>query len=383
MTVSGAKKHVILRPKAEESRSFASLRMTFHMTFQYSLVWLLLAIAMSGCSGAKAAARPDLVWPLPPDPPRVRYERSLTSEADVATRKGFWSRARTILIGRTEPAHLLEPIAVASDGTGRVYVADTAVQAIHVFDFPGKKYRQFFLVPEGRLLSPVGIAPGPDGSIYVSDSQLNRVYLFGPDGAVRRKIGEQAGLGRASGIALNPQNGWLYVVDTANHWVVAFDGEGRETLRFGERGVGPGQFNFPTHIAADRDGNLYIADSLNFRIQIMDAQGRFLRSIGKLGNRLGEFSKPKGVAVDGGGRVYVVDGIYDTVQVFNREGELLMHFGRSGSEEGAFWLPNGMAVDAGGGIYVADTHNQRVQVFRFLGRTEPEAAPQQERPRAS
>ena len=46
-------------------------------------------------------------------------------------------------------------------------------------------------------------------------------------------------------------------------------------LRFGESGIGAGQFDDPRAIAADGDGNIYVADYSSGRLQSFDRDGKF------------------------------------------------------------------------------------------------------------
>ena len=288
----------------------------------------------------------------------------------MGKKRTWFGRLAKFLFGEGETPYMLRPFAVAVDKKGRVYVTDTGVQAVHIYDFPKKRYRQIFWIQRGRsrLVSPVGITLDGKGMIYVSDSQLNRIFVYEEKKRKLVKIlGKEGQFQRLTGIAYHPNLDRLYVVDTAGHKVTALNLEGEPVLVFGVRGKKDGELNFPTHIAVDLEGRLYVTDSMNFRVQIFSPEGLFQGSLGRLGTRLGSFSKPKGVAVDTEGHVYVVDGIYDTVQIFNREGHLLMNFGETGENEGEFWLPAGIAIDKANRIYVADTYNQRVQIFRFLG----------------
>ena len=333
------------------------------------VLMIALLFGLTACAAPKIERRTDLFWPVPPDPPRISYVMSLSEPKDLGPRKGFWGffqRTAEFLFGAEEPPRLIQPHAIYSDGKGVVYITDTGLQVVHVFDFRKGDYRQVFQLPSGRLLSPVGITLDPKGRLYISDSEINRILVFEPDGQFLRAIGQKGDFVRLAGIAHHPQSGLLYAVDVGGHRVLVFDLEGQKKSSFGKRGLGEGQFNYPTHISTDRSGLIYITDSLNFRIQVFDADGQFIRKFGRVGNVLGTFSKPKGVAVDQKGNIYVVDGIYDTVQIFNGEGDLLLNFGHSGIEEGQFWLPNGIFVDSQNRIYVADTYNHRVQVFQYL-----------------
>lgn len=310
-------------------------------------------------------------WPLPPDPPVVSYLNSFSEPKDLGVKRNWFSRAlKFLFFGEGATPHMLRPYAVATDRKGRVYVTDTGLQAVHIYDFPAKRYQQIFWIERGRsrLMSPIGVALDEDGMIYVSDSQLNRIYVYEPKKLrLVRVMGAPGQFQRLTGIAYHPTAHRLYAVDTAAHRVTVFEPSGKTVMTFGRRGDGDGEMNFPTHIAIDSEGRLYITDSMNFRVQIFDPDGQFQGKLGRLGNTLGSFSKPKGVAVDAAGHIYVVDGIYDTVQIFNRSGDLLMNFGKTGEREGDFWLPAGIAIDNKNRIYVADTYNQRVEIFQFMG----------------
>jgi hypothetical protein len=59
----------------------------------------------------------------------------------------------------------------------------------------------------------------------------------------------------------------LYVVDARDAAVIRFDREGegwRETLRFGRRGEGPGEFSLPFSIAVHGDGGIAVLDGERF-----------------------------------------------------------------------------------------------------------------------
>jgi len=329
--------------------------------------FVLTLLMLGACAAPQVQRRTDLFWPLPPDPPKISYVMSLSEPKDLGAKKGFFRRASEFLFGNEEPPRLIQPHAVYSDGEGKVYITDTGLQVVHIFDLTKKTYRQVFRFPFGRLLSPVGVAVDRENRLYVSDSEINRILVFDRRGKFLRVIGQPGDFGRVAGIALDPRKKLLYAVDSGGHKVLAFELEGQKKFEFGERGGAEGQFNFPTHIAVDEKGQIYVADSLNFRIQIFNDEGRFVSKFGRVGNTVGSFSKPKGVTVDQEGHIYVVDGLYDTVQVFNPQGELLMHFGSSGIQEGNFWLPTGIFGDSQNRIYVADTYNHRVQVFEYLG----------------
>lgn len=54
--------------------------------------------------------------------------------------------------------------------------------------------------------------------------------------------------------------------------VQVFSPEGEFLLKFGSNGEGNGQFNAPTGVAVDGNGNIIVADWGNSRIQVLKVQ---------------------------------------------------------------------------------------------------------------
>lgn len=351
--------------------------MSVRISRRFVTAWLGLWLLAVACAQPVVTPRPDLVWPVPPDPPRIRHVMSLASPADLRVPRSIFRRVADFLFGAEDVPVMLRPYGVASDGRGHLVVTDLGLQVVHLFDLDRGRYSQLFRLDADRqLLSPIGVAWAPNGRLYVSDSVLNKIFLFSPRGQFLGAFGE---FQRVAGLAFHPPSGRLYAADTLGHRVAIFDAHGTPLGSFGRRGSEPGAFNFPTHVAVDQAGRVYVTDTLNFRVQVFDGEGRPLLQVGRLGTTIGTFSKPKGVGVDRHGHLYVVDSLYDTVQIFDivdGRSRLLLHLGQTGVGAGQFWLPAGIAVDGRDRIYVADTYNQRVQVFELL----PEPASPQRAP---
>lgn len=330
-------------------------------------------LLLAACATAKPVPVVERVWPPPPDPPRIAYVKSLTTPEASQKPKGFLRRLFERLVGAGEESpHLIRPFGMFVDSAGILSVTDTGLQVVHRFDVNSGAYRQLFRLNAGRrLLSPTGVTEDRVGMVYVADSQLNRVEVFDATGRFQHEFVADGDVVRIAGIAYHPARDLVYVSDTGGHRILLYGRDGRKVGSFGSRGKGEGEFNFPTHLAVDSAGLLYVTDAMNFRVQVLNPDGTWVRSIGHLGETLGSFSKPKGVGIDRHGHIYVVDGLYDTVQIFNSTGDLLLNFGNAGTVEGAFWLPTGVAVDGQDRIYVADTYNARVQVFRLVDASMP------------
>ncbi len=246
-----------------------------------------------------------LVWPEPPAQSRIRYLRSVSDPGDLGIRPSLWGRVLQAVRGAHEVA-LVRPTSVAARGD-KIYVADPGAQALWLLNSGSRQFLRIRTAGEHSLVSPVAVTVSADGHVYLADSYLARVFVYTADGEFQKVIEGQA-LQRPSGLAYDPRFGRLYIADSAAHRVWIFEVDGAQEGVIGERGTGPGQFNFPTHVAVDRQGDLYVNDALGFRIQTFGPDGELSVVFGRHGNGSGDFAASKGVAVDGDGHIYLRGG---------------------------------------------------------------------------
>lgn len=257
---------------------------------------------------------------------------------------------------------------------GRIYVTDTVARVVVEFDVPG---RDFKLIGDdggpGQITKPIGIAVNKnDGTLYVADITAKRIIVYDKDGNFLRAIGGSQILRRPTGVAVSPDGLTLWVidnggVDSQQHHLYKFDAFSGELLQtIGNRGKNEGEFNLPLQVATGPDGTVYVVDGGNFRVQAFDPDGTFKMSFGAIGTRSGQFSRPKGIAVDPDGNIYVVDSSFSNFQIFDPQGHLLLFIGQHGFKglPANYVLPAGIAVDEDGRIYVVDQFYRRVEVYR-------------------
>lgn len=337
------------------------------------LLYLFLLMPIHGVShaaelvnkGEEQALAAQLVWPSAPLQPRIRYEGAIASPDDIGRKKGFWDKFWDFIRGE-EQEDQRKPMAVAVDSKGRLSVADPAGKEIHVYDQLEGKYSRI-TDANVSLEHPMGLAVDGQDRLYVSDSVLKKVFVFSPDGDFKAAIGGAEQLQRPTSIALDVTKRLLYVVDTPAHDIKVFALDDGALLRtIGKRGMGEGEFNFPSHAMVGPMGRLYVNDAINGRIQMFSSDGEFLGGFGQFGNGSGDFSAPKGVALDSEGHIYVADAGFDNIQIFDQQGQLLLYFGEAGQAPGEFWMPTGLFMDRNDRLYVADSYNKRVQVFQYL-----------------
>ena len=311
------------------------------------------------------------VWPLPPEPARIRYVTSYRGAEDFNTKKKS-SGWKALVFGQDDagparPDALVKPYGVATSPTGLIYVSDTASGRVFVFDVERRTLAFLGDRQPAKLAKPTGIAVAPSGTVFVADATHNRVFGYSPTGDLVVAIGRDGELESPAGMAIDGDRQLLYVADAKKHQVFCYSTvDGAAVRTIGRRGSEPGEFNFPTNVSVDKEGRLYVTDTLNFRIQSFDPDGKPLRAFGTLGDTPGSLNRPKGIGVDDEGHIYVADSSFNNFQIFDQEGQLLLHVGSVGSGAGEFFLPAGLFIDARNRVYVVDQGNARVQVFQYL-----------------
>jgi len=332
---------------------------------------VLLSLLLAGCA---QPLRPifepldtALVWPPSPAEARVRYVGQLQSSADLKPPPKFFQALGDIFVGAAEPKVLYGPRSVICTPDGRrVWVADTGGRCLHLFNLHDRSYRKVDRIAEMPLLSPMDICLGPEDSIFVCDSENVAVSrLSDRTGALIESLRLPEDIIRPVALSYDSSVGELLVVDVVGHDVKVLGPDGRLRRIIGQRGAAAGEFNFPCDIAVDGE-LIWIVDTGNCRVQGLTRAGQATVSFGQKGDAPGDFALPKALALDSGGHLYVVDARFENVQVFDREGRLLLFLGEEGTGPGEFWLPGGVFVDNSDRIWVCDTYNGRVQVFDYV-----------------
>lgn len=168
-----------------------------------------------------------------------------------------------------------------------------------------------------------------------------------------------------TGIAVDG-NGNVLVADTNNGRIEKFSPTGTFLSILGNRGTGQGQLAGPTGIAVDRTGNIYVADASNHRVQKLAADGT---SIAEWKGPDAGFYGPRRITIGPDDSIYVVDQGRTRIVKFNPDGQVLAVWGTKGNGDGQFDDPTSVAVDpTTNKVYVADPRNKRVQVFDADGK---------------
>lgn len=269
-----------------------------------------------------------------------------------------------------------DPLGVATDKNGDVYVTDTGNSRIQVFDQNGGFIRRFGSQGNGvdRFQEPRGIGVNQESNnnsslrAFITDpAQSNishRLRKFRTSGEDLESLG-QSGLGDPRGVAIDANNN-VWVVDGSSGRIFLFDRSGN--LRTDWTPSGGGSLSSPEGIAVyedrDRATFVYVSDRANNRVLKYEFTGtsssglEFITSAGSQGGGSNSFNGPMGLAVDGCGNVWVADRVNNRIQQLDKDLNFKSRFTSS------FDRPTGVAVSPNGNfLYVADSANDQIQKF--------------------
>ncbi|XP_070540925.1 uncharacterized protein [Ptychodera flava] len=166
------------------------------------------------------------------------------------------------------------PSAVLVTKLGDIVVKDRI--KLHMFSSDGVFLRSF----GSMLKSPYGLAIDGQGQIVTLDISMNscRIFVFDLKGSVRscKPFEPVMDLSFHKCRFLDVYEDRVIVSDLGNNAVYITTLEGKLLRKFGQKGMGPGQFNEPSGVTVDSKGNILVADSKNDRIQAFRLSGDFI-----------------------------------------------------------------------------------------------------------
>ncbi len=307
----------------------------------------------------------------------------MVTAAGVVTTLAGQAGSRGSADGTGSAAQFSNPLGVAVDNAGNLYVTDTGNNTVRTIA-PGAVVTTLAGLVGGpgsvdgagnaaQFNAPWKLAVDNTGNVFVADYRNDTIRAVTPSGVVSTLAGLAGFAGSQDGVGStawfkHPQGvavdggGNVYVADTGNNTIRKIDSSGTVTTLAGlagawgsADGTGSGaRFNSPNDLALDGAGNLFVADSGNQRIRKITPAG-VVTTLSGVALYLWD------IAVDAVGNIYCASAD-DTIRKVSPAGRVSILAGVPGSRGSAdgtgstarFSGPVGVAVDEAGNVYVVD-----------------------------
>lgn len=305
--------------------------------------------------------------------------------------------------GSAKAGQLNRPHGLAIDSKGNVYVSDRGNHAIRVvapngdirtLAGNGKEGNADGVGAAASFKQPIAVAIDKAGNVYVADRDNHVIRFIDPSAKVIVLAGtgakgfangqmSSAQFNEPYGVALSPDEKTLYVADYLNHAIRAIDLATKQVTTLagnGKAGFADGtgdkaQFNQPYNVKADAGGQLYVPDQNNHAIRRVDPDGTVstVAGNGQTGYADGKpfearFNNPTGLAVAASGTIYVCDRNNHRIRAISRAGAVITIAGdgTAGYQDGAgpaakFNRPLDMVLAADGSLVVSEESNHRLR----------------------
>ncbi|MGH3843965.1 MAG: protein kinase domain-containing protein [Pseudonocardiaceae bacterium] len=305
--------------------------------------------------------------------------------------------------GPATKAQLGDPVTVAVDDAGNLYIADRPNLRIRKVDAAGTITTVAGNGTPGdvgdggpaiaaELNGPTGVAVDQAGNLYIADTFNDRIRKVDPGGRISTIAGNgipgysgDGGLATSAQLALPlalviDRDGNIVIADSGNYRVRTVDHHGTITSTAGTGPDYPGDGGPATHAHlrgpylahVDKLGRLYIADSDNHRIRRVDPSGTITTIAGTGlpgysgdgGDAINQkLNRPTSLLLDPAGNLYIADTDNHRVRKVTPEGKITTVAGTgrdsySGDNtpaiEATLSSPDGLALSGDGSLYIAD-----------------------------
>ncbi len=310
------------------------------MKYLSSIFFLITILLLNSCSGSGDTTKQNVsvVFPSPPDIPKIQYLTSFSNSTDFT---GERSPISSFVIGDEEPLPIIKPYGIAI-GKKRIYICDTILGGLEVFEMEDETFAYFVPDGRGKLRKPINCFVDDAGFLYVADVDRGQVIIFNEEFDYIAEIGDSTMIKPTDVFVFGNQ---IFINDITKQSVDVFDKATRKFIKsIPLKDTETAKLFSPTNIYVINN-KLYVSDIGDFKVKIYDLDGNFIKSIGTIGSQPGTFSRPKGIAVDREGNLFVVDAGFENVQIFNPDGKLLMFFGGPYKKPGDMWLPAKVTID--------------------------------------
>ena len=263
-----------------------------------------------------------------------------------------------------------QPSDISSDSQGQLYLLDAMNSRVVVLSPQGKRVREINTANTAHSFYRAMALAVDNNILYIADSLEHRIRRYSLQGKWLSDINLSAPEPENEDaskvptelpepVALLVRNDELVYSDRRWHRICYLELlSGKEKHCTGERGEMEGQFQYPFHIAQDRDGYLSVVDVINARVQVFDRSGRYYSQTGRFS--LDRLYRPNGNTFDLLDFQYISDAYLGTISIY-LHGRFLGLLQNAQGELIKFTTPVDLHYDPSGYLYVVDIEEHSLQ----------------------
>ena len=172
-----------------------------------------------------------------------------------------------------DPGELDQPVSIATDRVGDIYIPDAGSYFVHKFDWRGTPLLSF---QDPALRNPQSIAIDSGGAVYVTDSHRGSAFIFLPSGDRYRelRLNTHPKPDDELGVAV-ADDGVVHVLDPDTARVFTYNSRFRLARSWSPVANSPNQKVGAASIAVGPDGYLYMVDPEQNRMLRFTEDGHF------------------------------------------------------------------------------------------------------------
>ncbi len=255
------------------------------------------------------------------------------------------------------PGQLDQPVGLAVDLAGRVYVADRGTGFVQKFTLSGSPLLTF---EDDAIRDAAGMAVDSGGAIYAAAPRAGRIHVFFPEGRPLSvfRMPPQRGFEGPFIFSVDAE-GAVFVPDPAGGRIRVLSPRGRLEKMWNVSAGLPGEPVRPVAAVAGPDGFVYVSDALTGRVLKFTPGGE---RIAVWGNPLGT-ARLSGLAVSQD-HVFLLHGAGPQLEIWTLDGRQEFSDDLGGRVGRAFSAVS-LALAPGGELLVLDAAEPRVLRFRL------------------
>lgn len=323
-----------------------------------------------------------------------------------------------ILDGSPLIARLNTPHGLTVDSSGNVFIADTSNHRIRKYNMFTESIVTIVGTGQGfsgdngpaidaQLNQPIDVALDSFGNIYIADSFNNRIRMVNMNTKIITTIAGtgvsefsgdagpaiDANLNKPRGVIID-LSGNILISDSGNHRIRKIDASTKKITTIagtGESGFSgdtgsaiDAKLRNPVGLKLDSLGNIYIADYENNRIRKIDASTKKITTIAGTGQASSsgdddlalnaKVNGPYQLSLDVQGNIYIVETSSNNIRKITVSTGKITKVAGTGSpgytlglaKNAQFNYPHGIAISSNGKIFVSDTNNHRIRCINTV-----------------